>query len=53
MNKNRIIIYYYTFFKNFFNKYILTSRKIKMRLLEPKYRKKNLGFWYKKLKEEG
>lgn len=39
------------YFKNFFNKFILINRGEKILVFNPRYRKKDLDFWNKKLKE--
>ena len=45
-------MHYHNFFKNFFNKSILVERVQKTMFLDLKYRKKDLGFYNKKLKKK-
>lgn len=51
MDTYRTKLYYYTFFKKFFNKFILPNRLKKVWFLDVRYKKKDLDFQDKKLDE--
>ena len=53
INISGIRNYYYFFFKNFFNKFVLVNRVGRMRFLDLGYKKENLSFKDKKLKGRG